>query len=239
MAVPWHRIADLLGGTSATAAVPNLAAFARIPASPITGLHLWFDRQITTKPHAVMVGTISQWLFRDPINSANDSDEHYYQVVISASHQARRIPKAELVDRVVAELRQAFRGARDANLLRYRIVTDPNSVFSVRPEVDTLRPAARTALPWLHLAGDWIATGWPATMEGAVISGRMAASSLLEQEGFATDRNRRRPATRVAIAAFDQAMIDCAMLVYPVDAIRQWQAGCERVTQPSTVWVVE
>jgi uncharacterized protein with NAD-binding domain and iron-sulfur cluster len=55
-------------------------------------------------------------------------------------------------------------------------------VFSLRPEVAALRPAASTPLPWLHLAGDWIDTGWPATMEGAVISGRMAANSIAARE---------------------------------------------------------
>ncbi len=182
-AVPWHRIGELLTNTSASA-VPNLDAFTRFPTSPITGLHLWFDRQIISRPHAVMVGTISQWIFRDPIAADTDSELHYHQVVISASHQARRIPKDKLVVQVINEIRHAFPAACKANLVRHRIVTDPNSVFSISPEVDAIRPAARTALPWLHLAGDWIATGWPATMEGAVISGRMAASSVLKQQGL-------------------------------------------------------
>ncbi len=183
VAVPWYRIVELLAGTSAAAAIPNLVDFAQFPSSPITGIHLWFDRPIMHQPHAVMVGTITQWLFRDP-SQMNDGGEHYYQVVISASHQARQVPKPELVDRVLGELRHAFSGAGKAKLLRHRIVTDPKAIFSIRPEVDRLRPDARTALPWLHLAGDWISTGWPATMEGAVISGRMAASSVLEQEGL-------------------------------------------------------
>jgi uncharacterized protein with NAD-binding domain and iron-sulfur cluster len=103
--------------------------------------------------------------------------------VISASRQTRQLPKDELITRVLAELRHAFVDARDANLIRHRVVTDPKSVFSIRPEVEATRPPARTALPWLHLAGDWIDTGWPATMEGAVISGRLAANNILEQLG--------------------------------------------------------
>ncbi len=132
-----------------------------------------------------MVGTISQWLFRDPIDSTRGAQDHYYQVVISASHDARQLPREALVDQVLGELRHAFPKAGDARLLRHRIVTDPKSVFSIRPEVEAIRPPARTPLPWLHLAGDWIATGWPATMEGAVISGRMAAASVLDREGLA------------------------------------------------------
>jgi squalene-associated FAD-dependent desaturase len=183
-AVPWNRVGTLLGQTAAAAAIAHFDDLQRFPTSPITGLHLWFDREITSQAHAVMVGTISQWLFRDPIDSPRDSVEHYYQVVISASHQARQLPREELVDRVLVELRHAFPEARAATLLRHRIVTDPRAVFSIRPEVDAMRPPARTPLPWLHLAGDWIATGWPATMEGAVISGRMAAASVLDREGI-------------------------------------------------------
>ncbi|MGB0595218.1 MAG: hydroxysqualene dehydroxylase HpnE [Rubripirellula sp.] len=183
VAVPWYATKGLLSPEL----VPDAPAFAAIPSSPISGLHLWFDRQFTDQQHAVMVGTISQWMFRQPWEKESDQDQSfYYQIVISASQQARQMEKTELVQSVVAEIRHAFPAARNAKLLRSRIVTDPLSVFSVRPEVEALRPAAQTQLPWLHLAGDWIETGWPATMEGAVLSGRMAASSVLNREGLAT-----------------------------------------------------
>jgi len=182
VAVPWHAVAGVLS----RADLPAVDQFAEFPGSPITGLHLWFDRQITDRPHAALVGTVSQWLFRQPWTDDRPADSDcYYQIVISGSQHARSLAREQLVETVLAELRHAFPSAQDANLVRSRIVTDPNSVFSIRPEVDAIRPAARTHLHWLHLAGDWIATGWPSTMEGAVISGRMAASSVSEQEGMA------------------------------------------------------
>ena len=190
-AVPWYVISALLPDT----AVPGLAAFRDIPSSPITGLHLWFSEQITDRPHAVLVGTAAQWLFRQPWDDRSVQEDgtqsrdhleskaaYYYQVVISASQSYRSISKEELVSQVVAELRHAFPKARGAKLLRSRVVTDPKSVFSIGPEFEAIRPAAETSFPSLHLAGDWIATGWPATMEGAVISGRMAARSLAKCE---------------------------------------------------------
>ncbi len=180
VAVPWHCVADLVSPD----VLPSVGQFAEFPASPITGLHLWFDRELTDRPHAVMVGTVAQWLFRQPWEDRSSDCEAYYQVVISGSRQARSVAKETLVEKVLAELRDAFPAAKDAKLLRSRRVTDPHSVFSIRPEVDAVRPSARTPLPWLHLAGDWIATGWPSTMEGAVISGRMAASSVAEHEGW-------------------------------------------------------
>lgn len=177
-AVPWHAVADLAAGIPTV----SLDAYQAIAASPITGVHLWFDREITDRPHAVMVGTVAQWLFRQPFSQPSQAG-HYYQVVISASREHRGKSNEQLLAQIVAELRHEFPSAKDASLLRSRVVTDPKSVFSVSPAVESLRPAARTALPWFHLAGDWIATGWPATMEGAVISGRMAAHSVLKSEG--------------------------------------------------------
>jgi squalene-associated FAD-dependent desaturase len=169
-AVPWHAIGKLLPGIE----LPGSRVWESFPTSAITGVHLWFDREITELPHAVLVGSTAQWIFRV-------SDQHY-QVVISASRNATRLSQTELVATVVGELRQVLPRASAAKLLRSRVVTDPRAVFSIRPEVDACRPAAYTALPWLRLAGDWTATGWPATMEGAVISGRLAAASLFEQD---------------------------------------------------------
>jgi predicted NAD/FAD-dependent oxidoreductase len=192
VAVPWYRIDALFTDDGVRAALPNLSAWTYFATSPITGIHLWFDQPITDRPHAVMVGTTAQWLFRDPVEMdpaemdlATEPDaprKFYYQVVISASAEARAMPRSSLVETVLGELRHAFPAARDATLLSHRIVTDPRSVFSVCPDVNRLRPPARTSLPWLHLAGDWIDTGWPATMEGAVIGGVMAAASVSQSE---------------------------------------------------------
>ncbi len=192
VAVPWHQLTKLLDPADhprVADALP-LEPIAAMPASPISGIHLWFDRPITSLDHAVMVGTTAQWLFRDPCapndGGADGNDQadaagrqYYHQVVISASADATSIPKQQLIDDVLRELRHAFPKARTAALLRHRVVTDPNSVFSIRPDVDALRPVSRTATDWLLLAGDWTQTGWPATMEGAVISGRVAAEHVL------------------------------------------------------------
>ncbi|GAA5506420.1 hypothetical protein Rcae01_01873 [Novipirellula caenicola] len=95
--------------------------------------------------------------------------------------------KEEMVAQVLSELTAVFPATQTATLLRHRVVTDPKSVFSIRPAVERLRPPpcpAPAKLPWLCLAGDWTRTGWPATMEGAVISGIQAASSVVETVGL-------------------------------------------------------
>lgn len=169
VALPWRAAARLLPDV-----VP--AADERLVGSPITAVHLWFDRDVVDLPHAVLVGRVSQWAFR------GDSPGHC-QVVISASRDVLGGDRAALLDRVVADIREVFPAARAARLLESRIVTDPTAVLSVRPGVETVRPAARTAVPGLFLAGDWTATGWPSTMEGAVRSGRIAAEALAKESG--------------------------------------------------------
>jgi phytoene dehydrogenase-like protein len=142
-------------------------------------VHLWFDRDCIDLPHAVLVGRVSQWIFRP-----DDGPRGYCQVVISASRGLLDGDRDRLRDTVVAEVRAAFPAAREAALLDARIVTDPTAVLSVRPGVDAVRPPARTAVSNLFLAGDWTATGWPSTMEGAVRSGRLAAVAAAERLGI-------------------------------------------------------
>ena len=188
----WNRHTELEFRHVGLPLDSSIATFRSIRSSAITGVHLWFDREITDRPHAALVVGLSQWLFRP--NEGPGADESYYQVVISASRDLRGKPKDALVREVVEELKRLFSDARDAKLIRSRVVTDPKSVFSARPELEAIRPNSSTALPWLHLAGDWIATGWPSTMESAVIGGRMAASSLLKQIGHsAVTINPGRP----------------------------------------------
>ena len=172
VAVPWRAAARL---------VPEVVppADERLAGSPITAVHLWFDRDCIDLPHAVLVGRVSQWVFRP-----SDAARGYCQVVISASRDLLDGDRDRLRDTVVAEVRSAFPAAREATLVDSRIVTDPTAVLSVRPGVEGVRPPPRTTIPNLFLAGDWTATGWPSTMEGAVRSGRAAAQVAANHLGI-------------------------------------------------------
>lgn len=177
VAVPWRRAAELLAPISDCAEI--VAGVNRLQPAPITGVHLWFDREITPLPHAVLTGRLSQWLFRRALAAGEPAGEAYYQVVISASRALATESREQIIEQVVDDLRAVFPEARDANLLRGRVVTEHEAVFSPVPGVDRLRPAARTPVKNLFLAGDWIQTGWPATMEGAVRGGYLAAEAVL------------------------------------------------------------
>ena len=155
-------------------------ACGKLEPSPITSVHLWHDRPVTALPHAVLVGCLGQWVFR---RGETAPGEHYCQVVVSAARSLRGLGHDEVACRIEQELRSVFPEARAARLLRSRVVTEHAATFSAVPGVDALRPPQATPWPGLFLAGDWTRTGWPATMEGAVRSGRFAAEALLGQRG--------------------------------------------------------
>ena len=181
--------------------------------SPITAVHLWFDRQIVDLPHAVLVGRVSQWVFRggeehvqkhEELSSEGKSEKAYHcQVVISASRGLCDGNREQLLETVVSELREIFPDAQTARLIRSRVVTDPTAVLSVRPGIDLVRPAAVTPIRNLFLAGDWTQTGWPSTMEGAVRSGRhaalMLAESANETQPHAVEELHKNPLIRLFV----------------------------------------
>jgi squalene-associated FAD-dependent desaturase len=178
-AVPFDRLLDLLPAEW----VVNHSCFSNLKnleTSPITSVHLWYDRSIMQLPHAVLVGCLGQWVFS---RGETEPGEHYFQVVVSAARSFRGMTHEEIQRRIVAELATLFPAAESAKLLRGRVVTEHAATFSAVPYVDRWRPPQETPISNLFLAGDWTATGWPATMEGAVRSGYLAAEALLTRRG--------------------------------------------------------
>ena len=182
VAVSHWRVAELLPDDVGTR--PEIERLNRIETAPISSAHFWFDRPITELPHAVLVGRLSQWMFnRTAIWGTNDGSEWCYQVVISASRAVRERGQSEIIAAVLGELQEIWPAARDAAVLRSKLVTEARAVFSPTPGVDALRLPQQSPLPNLQFAGDWTLTGWPATMEGAVRSGYLAAENVLSNLG--------------------------------------------------------
>jgi squalene-associated FAD-dependent desaturase len=178
-AVPFDRLIDLLPDDWAQrhSCFANLK---NLETSPITSVHLWYDRAVTKLPHAVLVGCVGQWIFN---RGEVSPGEHYLQVVVSAARVFQGLNHEEVQRRIVAELEGILPDAKAATLLRGRVVTERAATFSAGPGVDRWRPEQATPIANLFLAGDWTATGWPATMEGAVRSGYLAAEALLKRRG--------------------------------------------------------
>ncbi len=186
LAAPFNRVADFLP-ESLRNRMPALSGLSCIEASPITGVHLWFDRVVCPYDHVVTLGRTIQWVFNHTAIQGRRPGEaengQYLQVVISASYDLLSMDKTAIRDLVVKELGEAFPGTAAAQLMRWWVVTEHGATFAVRPGVDALRPSQRTPVDGLFLAGDWTATGWPATMEGAVRSGFLAAEGILRDLG--------------------------------------------------------
>ncbi len=182
VAVPFFRVLDLL--PPALAEHPSIRGVARLESAPITSVHLWFDRPVTDLPHAVFVDRLVQWVFQRERPAVEDSPRSWYcQVVISASRMLAGQSQADVLQRVLAELSQVWPAVAQATLLHSRQVTERRAVFSPLPDSEALRPAQQTPIAGIQLAGDWTQTGWPATMEGAVRSGYLAAQNILRRRG--------------------------------------------------------
>jgi zeta-carotene desaturase len=231
-AVPFDVLSRMLPETSA--AEPLRQTLDRFESSPITGIHLWFDRQITDLEHAVLLDRTVQWMFhkskllvshqnaaantgghalnraeetegrdlsrgqetgghglsraanapKDAGTSAPEGNGSYVELVVSSSKTLVEKSRAEIIDLALAELREFFPEARAANLVKSTVIKEIHATYSPRPGVDVFRPGPETVWPRVFLAGDWTATGWPATMEGAVRSGYLAAQCVARAAGL-------------------------------------------------------
>jgi squalene-associated FAD-dependent desaturase len=188
LAVPFDVLGRILPDTPSAA--PLAAALGQFSTSPITGIHLWFDRQISDLDHAVLLDRTIQWMFHKSRlievreNEARENGKgSYVELVVSCSRSLVEKSKAEIVDMAVKEAQEFFPGAREAKLLKSTVIKEVNATYSPRPGIDRHRPKPETAWPRVFLAGDFTATGWPATMEGAVRSGYLAAEALARFAG--------------------------------------------------------
>ena len=188
VAAPFDRVGSLLP-EPVRRRVPGLNGLDRIESSPITGVHLWFDRPVCPYEHVVTVDRLIHWVFDHSAIQGRTAPGvtgvggQYLQIVISASYDLQPLSKIAIRDAVLAELAAIWSAAREAQLLRWWVVTEHGATFAVRPGIDAHRPPQRTPVPGLFLAGDWTDTGWPATMEGAVRSGYRAVEELLRDAG--------------------------------------------------------
>src|SRR6202046_4697425 len=193
LALPFDSIDRVLPQTPEAA--PLREKLAHFEPCPITGIHLWFDRQITALDHAVLLDRTVQWIFHKSRllttrgAAANaESGGSYIELVVSASKSLIDKSRTEIVDLALQEVREFFPASREATLLKSTVIKEVHATYSPRPGIDTYRPPQTTAWPRVFVAGDWTATGWPATMEGAVRSGYLAAEAVTRAAGIGSRR---------------------------------------------------
>ncbi len=189
LALPHLALAQLLP-ESLKKADPSLSNLDKIKDAPITGVHFWFDREVMKELFITLLDTTTQWIFNktalySSVNGATPAAGagQYLQLVISASYDLLQRPRQEIIDLCLKEVRQALPAARESNLVKATVIKEAAATFSPGPGVDRWRPKQETSIGGLYLAGDWTATGWPSTMEGAVRSGYLAAEAVLRASG--------------------------------------------------------
>jgi zeta-carotene desaturase len=174
-AVPWFALSEVFVDPPASLR-PTLDAADRTAASPIVTINLWFDRVVIDHRLVGLPGRAMQWVF-DKRRVFGEQASHL-SLVSSGAEKIVSLGNEELIQLAVHEVSDAIPAARDASVRRAVVVRERRATFSVAPG-QPQRPVTQTSIPGLLLAGDWIDTGLPATIEGAVRSGHMAAAAVM------------------------------------------------------------
>ncbi len=173
-AVPWYALVDLFAGDTSPVDGVRHAAAATSP-SPIASVNVWLDRRVLSAPFLGLPGRAMQWVFDK--EQMFDAATSHLTFVSSGADGLVSLPGDQLIALALQELREALPESRSAKVLRVSVVRERRATFSIAPG-QPKRPQVVTEVPGLVLAGDWIDTGLPATIEGAAISGRLASEAI-------------------------------------------------------------
>jgi hydroxysqualene dehydroxylase len=193
VAVPHTAIAGLVTDVAELAGVGE-----RLGVSPIVNVHVVYDRRVTDLEFAAGVGTDVQFVFDRTAGAGLDRGQ-YLAVSLSAADAYMDRPPDEVKAAVVAGLAELFPRARAARVVDALVSREPAATFRGVPGSRSARPPGTTGVPGLVLAGAWTATGWPATMEGAVRSGNAAARHALLAAGHTRQLPARPAGEEVAV----------------------------------------
>jgi squalene-associated FAD-dependent desaturase len=186
-AVPFHALSRILPKGEASEQLQQKVNHLRTV--PITGIHLWFDREITSLEHAALLDRNIQWMFqkskilaRSAAQSGNGTGS-YLELVVSSSKSLLEMGRAEIIELAMRELAEFFPVVRNARLVKATVIKEIYATFAPAPLSDEFRLHPSSPWPRLFLSGDWTATGWPSTMEGAVRAGYLTAEALSRAAG--------------------------------------------------------
>ncbi len=175
-AVPWSAVLELL--PEALRQAPPFASLPRLGGSPIVSVELWLDRVVVDRPMLGLRDSEVEWVFDKGWLYGRRGPPQHLAFIISAARRSVPRPNAELVAAAETALRRYFPAMKDAVVARSLVLREPEATFASDPEAETLRPSSGTPIRGFYLAGDWTATGLPATIEGAVRSGRAVARAV-------------------------------------------------------------
>jgi squalene-associated FAD-dependent desaturase len=188
-AIPFHILGRILPRNAASEELQQKVNHLRTV--PMTGIHLWFDREITPLEHAALLDRTIQWMFqkskiitRSATQRAGGSGS-YLELVVSSSKSLLEMGRAQIIELAMRELTEFFPSVQDAHLVKATVIKEVHATFAPAPLSDEFRLTPGSPWPRLFLSGDWTATGWPSTMEGAVRAGYLTAEALSRAAGEA------------------------------------------------------
>ncbi len=187
MALPFEAAGKLFANMPAVEGASQLAAKVQKHEHwPLCSVHLWFDREITNLPHAVLLDREIHWLYnKSRIQPGRKLKGSYLELVVSASRTFAALSREQAIALAMKELAEFFPVVKEAKLENAVLVKEVRATFGVPPGIDEARPDPASPWPQLYLAGDWINTGWPSTMESAARSGHLAGEALSRAAGNA------------------------------------------------------
>jgi squalene-associated FAD-dependent desaturase len=187
LALPFEATAKLAPRMPPANGVELLAAkIERHQHSPICSVHLWFDREITPLEHAVLLDRTIHWMYnKSRLQPGRAGKGSYLELVVSASESFAALTREQAIDLSLRELAEFFPAVASAKLEKAALIKEVRATFTVPPGIDAFRPVSASPWPNCVLAGDWIATGWPSTMESAARSGHLAAEAVTAAIGSA------------------------------------------------------
>lgn len=197
-AVPWFGFERILSNSGIRPELilktysGELYDSAQFQASPIISIHLWLDQTIFEEEFAALIDTRVQWIFNKSIQSMKplnykavkkqgpkEKIPQQLSLVISGAEDYLEINKQKLISLAMEDLRRVLPKAKNANIVHSVVIKEKRATFIPAPGLDAMRPLPKTTLSNLFLAGDWTNTGFPATIEGAVLSGKEAAKLIM------------------------------------------------------------
>ena len=187
LAVPWGEVPGLLP-EDVRGPFEHLG---ELGSSPIVSVEVWLDTVVVDRLMLGLRREEMEWVFDKGRLFGRQGPPQHLSFIVSAAHRSTPRPNASLVASAEGALRRYFPGMEKARILKSLVFREPTATFLPTPEHEALRPEARTSIPGLFLAGDWTRTGLPATIEGAVRSGRAAALAL--EAWLRTRRDAGRP----------------------------------------------
>jgi len=176
-AVPGHRLSELLPEEMVRS--EDICPFWRLKWNSILNLHLFYEEEVMEEKFFGALGTLSQWVFN--VNFDRNGEGAHVCVTVSDPGELAARPSGEVVDLLSKELEVLLPKTGKVALKERCLIKQAKATIEPRPGVNSMRPAQKTPWPGLFLAGDWTATGWPSTMEGAVKSGFLAARAVKEE----------------------------------------------------------